>query len=137
MMDQLDRMLCLRHVCRKYQILDDCARLRAVIEALPQARHYIPSLICISWSCEPPDVTKDFDGMVSGLFALKLRFLISHQVAIALEDGLFTSYHELVVASATMDMELKLEELLKSVPFDREGLLVKWVLIDGLWVSFG
>ncbi|KAG6330558.1 hypothetical protein ID866_8530 [Astraeus odoratus] len=105
---------------KKYRVLDDCARLREVFETLPPNRHYIPSLICISWSSDPPDVTKDFDGMV----------------AIACEDGRLTSHHDLTVASDALDTEAKLEELLKSIPFDRDGRLVRWISTDDLFVEW-
>lgn len=35
---------------KKYRILDDCARLRDIILALPADRHYIPSLLLIVWT---------------------------------------------------------------------------------------
>jgi hypothetical protein len=50
--------------CRKYRILEDCTRLREVIEAFPTDRHYVPSLLCIAWSERDPESSKDFDDMV-------------------------------------------------------------------------
>lgn len=35
---------------KKYRILDDCARLREVLLALPEGRHFLPSLLLILWS---------------------------------------------------------------------------------------
>lgn len=35
---------------KKYRILDDCSRLRDVMIALPEDRHYIPSLVLIVWT---------------------------------------------------------------------------------------
>ncbi len=39
-----------RDFCRKYRILDDCARLREVIETFPDDRHFIPSVLFILWN---------------------------------------------------------------------------------------
>ncbi|KAL4071877.1 SAC3/GANP/Nin1/mts3/eIF-3 p25 family-domain-containing protein [Scleroderma citrinum] len=102
---------------KKYRVLDDCARLREILKAFPRSRHYIPVLICISWSHEPPDVAKDFDDMVS----------VAHQ------DGLLGSRHELVVSSAALDTDSKFEELLKLIAFDRDGRLVKLVSVNDLF----
>ncbi|KAI6115064.1 SAC3/GANP/Nin1/mts3/eIF-3 p25 family-domain-containing protein [Pisolithus croceorrhizus] len=77
---------------KKYRILDDCARLRDIIKTLPPDRHYVPSLICISWTSEPPDVTKDFDDMVVAATA----------------QGLFTSCHQLLIASGALDTEFEI-----------------------------
>lgn len=35
---------------RKYRVLDDCARLRELIETLPDDRHFIPSILFILWN---------------------------------------------------------------------------------------
>jgi hypothetical protein len=35
---------------KKYRILDDCARLREGLLALPEGRHFLPSLLLILWS---------------------------------------------------------------------------------------
>ncbi|KAI6133001.1 SAC3/GANP/Nin1/mts3/eIF-3 p25 family-domain-containing protein [Pisolithus croceorrhizus] len=101
---------------KKYRILDDCARLRDIIKTLPPDRHYVPSLICISWTSEPPDVTKDFDDMVVAATA----------------QGLFTSCHQLFIASGALDTESKLEALFRSISFDRDGHLVRSISIGGV-----
>lgn len=49
---------------RKYRVLEDCTRLREIIEAFPTDRHYVPSLLCIAWSERDSDSSKDFDDMV-------------------------------------------------------------------------
>lgn len=50
---------------RKYRILDDCARLRDVILALPTDRHYIPSLLLIVWSDgQLAEAGSELQGMV-------------------------------------------------------------------------
>ncbi|KIO02581.1 hypothetical protein M404DRAFT_147482 [Pisolithus tinctorius Marx 270] len=100
---------------KKYRVLDDCARLREILKMLPPDRHYIPSLICISWASEPPDVTKDFDDMV-----------------VAATQGLLTSCRELFVTPGALGTESKFEELLTSIRFDRDGRLVRSISVDGV-----
>ncbi|KAI6145024.1 SAC3/GANP/Nin1/mts3/eIF-3 p25 family-domain-containing protein [Pisolithus tinctorius] len=100
---------------KKYRVLDDCARLREILKMLPPDRHYIPSLICISWASEPPDVTKDFDDMVA-----------------TATQGLLTSCRELFVTPGALGTESKFEELLTSIRFDRDGRLVRSISVDGV-----
>jgi hypothetical protein len=38
--------------CRKFRILEDCARLRSVVKALPRARHFIVSLLVLFWATD-------------------------------------------------------------------------------------
>ncbi|KAH0835800.1 hypothetical protein J3R83DRAFT_9655 [Lanmaoa asiatica] len=52
---------------RKYRVLEDCARLREIIEAFPADQHYVPSLLCITWSERDPDSSKDFHDMVESM----------------------------------------------------------------------
>ena len=49
----------------KYRILDDCARLREILLALPEGRHFLPSLLLILWSERGPSVVgSDLQDMV-------------------------------------------------------------------------
>ncbi|KAF8549502.1 hypothetical protein OG21DRAFT_1500373 [Imleria badia] len=102
---------------RKYRVLEDCTRLREIIEAFPADRHYVPSLLCIAWSERDPDSSKDFDDMVHSM----------------VEGGMLTSTHELLISTAALDMESKLEGLLHVVPFDLEGRLVKRASLNDLF----
>ena len=67
--DVLTRFARLAHSLehRKYRVLDDCARLREVIETFPEDRHFIPSVLFILWGQDegeaPPD---DLGHMVRG-----------------------------------------------------------------------
>jgi len=50
---------------KKYRILDDCARLREILLALPEGRHFLPSLLLILWSEREPSVPgSDLQDMV-------------------------------------------------------------------------
>ena len=52
---------------RKYRVLDDCSRLREVIEQLqlvPTVR-YTPTLVVVTWAdTDGPDAAPDFGDMV-------------------------------------------------------------------------
>jgi hypothetical protein len=117
---------------RKYRVLEDCARLREIIEVFPSNRHYVPSLLCISWSESEPAVSKDFDDMVSaGCISVGFHSLCS-QVNSMVGGGMLTSAHDFLISTAALDMESKLEELLHVIPFDLEARLVKWLSINGM-----
>jgi hypothetical protein len=40
--------------CSKYRVLDDCSRLRDIIKALPEKRHFVPSLLLFVWAADEP-----------------------------------------------------------------------------------
>jgi hypothetical protein len=44
---------------RKYRVLDDCARLREVIETFPDDRHFIPSILFILWNEDDSETLPD------------------------------------------------------------------------------
>jgi hypothetical protein len=46
-------------LCRKYRVLDDCARLREVIETFPDDRHFIPSVLFILWNEDDSETLPD------------------------------------------------------------------------------
>jgi hypothetical protein len=59
------------YLCRKYRILDDCARLREMIEMFPQDRHFIPSVLFILWGeAEAEALPGDLLRMVSSFHTL-------------------------------------------------------------------
>jgi hypothetical protein len=61
------------HACRKYRILDDCARLREVIEMFPKDRHFIPSVLFILWGeAEAEALPGDLLRMVRSFHMLKI-----------------------------------------------------------------
>ncbi|KIJ67361.1 hypothetical protein HYDPIDRAFT_37902 [Hydnomerulius pinastri MD-312] len=105
---------------KKYQVLDDCARLREIVEAFPSNRHYIPSLLCVSWNGSEPDVSKDFDDMVESMIG----------------GGKITSAQELLISTTALDMESKFKELLRVTPFDLEGRLVMWLSLHDLFKTW-
>ncbi|KAH9475152.1 SAC3 family protein 1 [Psilocybe cubensis] len=106
---------------RKYRVLDDCARLREIIKALPPKRHFIPSLLVICWTeGEQTPEESDFFDMVKKLTAAST--IRSSQV--------------LNMTSATKDLDTKLESALSSLTLDTEGLLVKPLTLKGAFRVF-
>jgi len=62
---------------RKYRILDDCSRLREIGKALPAKRHFVPSILIISWGDDDQTSTSsDFFDMVRHT----LRHIISQYI---------------------------------------------------------
>jgi hypothetical protein len=49
---------------RKYRILDDCARLRDVVEELPEEKRYLPSLLLLVWGAAGSELPSDMKTMV-------------------------------------------------------------------------
>lgn len=45
--------------CSKYRVLDDCSRLRDIIKALPERRHFVPSLLLFVWVADEPKSASD------------------------------------------------------------------------------
>lgn len=57
--------------CRKYRVLDDCARLRGILETRlpPDEQRFVPCLLVINWSEKEDDGdTRDFIDMVCSTF---------------------------------------------------------------------
>ena len=44
---------------RKYRVLDDCTRLREVIETFPEDRHFIPSILFVLWGEDESEALPD------------------------------------------------------------------------------
>jgi len=59
---------------RKYRVLDDCARLRDIVDALSSKRHYALSLLILRWvNEEPQDKDKDKAVVVNDEFLNMVR----------------------------------------------------------------
>ena len=69
-----------RDLCRKYRVLDDCARLREVIETFPEDRHFITSVLFILWNEDDSEtLPEDLGRMVCFPFAILCRELHSQR----------------------------------------------------------
>ncbi|KAG1893364.1 SAC3/GANP/Nin1/mts3/eIF-3 p25 family-domain-containing protein [Suillus fuscotomentosus] len=102
---------------RKYRMLDDCSRLRDIIESLPPDRHFIPSLLTICWSGEEPDSSSDFNDMIAAI----------------LHDEISSSYVNLSLTSTASDLDSRFQSALQSLKVDTEGKLVRWMFVPDLF----
>lgn len=105
---------------RKYRMLDDCSRLRDIVESLPPDRHFIPSLLTISWSGEEPSSSSDFNDMIAAI----------------LHDEISSSHVDLSLTSTALDLDSRFQSALQSLKADTEGKLVRWMSVPdlfGLW----
>ncbi|KAG5641628.1 hypothetical protein DXG03_004564 [Asterophora parasitica] len=106
---------------RKYRILDDCSRLRDIVNAFPSRRHFIPSLLVISWTEEEQaKPATDFADMVNKL----------------VQSQSMNKCHTLSITSATRDLDEKFDEALKTLTLDLEGKLVQSLPIHGIFKVF-
>lgn len=112
---------------RKYRILDDCARLREVIEMFPQDRHFIPSVLFILWGeAEAEALPGDLLRMVRSFHALNF-FDHAHakQVGDYATKGVMGSHATFSLSSKTTDLDEKFTEILRSMDMDTAGGLVE------------
>ncbi|KII90394.1 hypothetical protein PLICRDRAFT_136628 [Plicaturopsis crispa FD-325 SS-3] len=106
---------------RKYRILDDCYRLRNIIDGLPSKRYFVPSLVTISWNeANHADSPSDLSDMIKQL----------------LEEGTLGSYSVFPMTAVTKDVDDKLRHVLRSVTLDTEGALVERLTLKGIFKLF-
>ncbi len=60
-------------ISRKYRVLDDCSRLRDIIESFPLLRHFMPSVLVINW-----DGSADFKDLLDMVILSKLCIFITN-----------------------------------------------------------
>ncbi|KAF8489184.1 hypothetical protein F5888DRAFT_1796223 [Russula emetica] len=113
---------------KKYRVLDDCARLREVIETFPDDRHFIPSVLFILWNEDDSETLPD-----------DLRHMTDDYKA----KGTTGSYATFSLSSKTKDLDEKFGEVLGSMELDTAGGLVEILsrqeylqLIIGPWKDF-
>ncbi|KAJ6571869.1 hypothetical protein B0H19DRAFT_1131654 [Mycena capillaripes] len=112
---------------RKYRVLDDCSRLRDIIKALPEKRHFVPSLLLFVWvGDEPASSTNsaplpgDFLDMVNKLIA----------------DSVITSFRTFCVTANTTDLDRKFGEAIEFLQLDVEGRLVQSLTLRDVFKLF-
>ncbi|KAH8105344.1 SAC3/GANP/Nin1/mts3/eIF-3 p25 family-domain-containing protein [Cristinia sonorae] len=97
---------------RKYRVLDDCARLRDIVDGLasdPQ-RRFIPSLLVISWSNGGEEETlQDFTVMVQSF----------------VKSGALKNWSTFSVSSTDKDLDKTFEEVSKSIELEVEDRLMQ------------
>ncbi|KAJ7749297.1 hypothetical protein DFH07DRAFT_829171 [Mycena maculata] len=112
---------------RKYRILDDCSRLRDIIKALPEKRHFVPSLLLVVWtadesaaSAELPMLPTDFLDMVNKLVA----------------DSIITSFRAFGVTATATDLDRKFGEAMGMLQLDVVGRLVQSLTLRDVFKLF-
>ncbi|KAJ7151013.1 hypothetical protein C8R46DRAFT_1123015 [Mycena filopes] len=119
---------------RKYRVLDDCSRLREVIKSLPDARHFVPSLLFFVWAADEPASSTD-----STILPADLLDMVNKLTA----DSVITSFRAFCVTANTTDLDRKFAETMDSLQLDVDGRLVQSLtlrdvfrLFDPLFNSF-
>ncbi|PIL32442.1 hypothetical protein GSI_05144 [Ganoderma sinense ZZ0214-1] len=95
---------------KKYRVIDDCARLRDVLEALPppERKHYVPCLLVIDWSDdEDTEKTRDLVDMTRRL----------------VKEGTIKHVSYFKVASTMKDLDKKFTDTIEATPLDVDDRL--------------
>ncbi|OBZ73300.1 hypothetical protein A0H81_07190 [Grifola frondosa] len=84
---------------RKYRILDDCSRLRDIVQCLPpdEKLHFVPCLVIVNWvEDDKNEKTRDFDEMLAKL----------------LRDGIIKQILVFNIPPSATDLDGKFQQLL-------------------------
>jgi len=95
---------------KKYRLLDDCARLREVIETFPEDRHFIPSVLFVIWGQDEGEAPPDD---------------LVHMVGDYEAKGIIGSHSTFSLSSNTRDLDEKFRRVLSSMDLDTTGGLVE------------
>ncbi|KAI0246513.1 hypothetical protein BJV78DRAFT_1286317 [Lactifluus subvellereus] len=95
---------------KKYLVLDDCARLREVIETFPEDRHFIPSALFILWGEDESEPLPDDLRRMADDYETK---------------GIIGSRATFSLSSKTKDLDEKFAQVLGSMDLDTAGGLVE------------
>jgi len=95
---------------KKYRVLDDCARLREVIETFPEHRHFIPSILFVLWGEDEAEALPDDLRLMAGDYEAK---------------GIIGSHATFSLSSKTKDLDDKFRQVLTSMDLDTAGGLVE------------
>ncbi|KAF7349173.1 Nuclear export factor [Mycena sanguinolenta] len=112
---------------RKYRILDDCSRLRDIVKALPEKRHFVPSLLLVVWAADEPQSAAD-------LAPLPPDFLDMVNKMVA--DSVISSFCTFRLTAATTDLDRKFGEALDLLQLDVEGQLVQSLTLRDVFKLF-
>ncbi|KAI0364876.1 hypothetical protein BV20DRAFT_955385 [Pilatotrama ljubarskyi] len=110
---------------RKYRVLDDCARLRDILESRlpPDEEHYLPCLLVINWSEKEDDEnTRDFVAMTRK----------------AVRDGALKHVSYFSVSATAKELDKKFADVVNATPLDTEDRLsvrLSWKDIRKLLVA--
>ncbi|TFY70589.1 hypothetical protein EVG20_g2429 [Dentipellis fragilis] len=93
----------------KFRVLEDCSRLRDIIEALPEDRHFIPSLLFIVWGED------DKANVPEELLQSTKKFV---------DAGTLQGYSVFSLSSTSTDLDSKFSQTLQTMTSDVAGALV-------------
>ncbi|KAJ3554038.1 hypothetical protein NP233_g12506 [Leucocoprinus birnbaumii] len=102
---------------KKYRVLDDCSRLRDIVDMLSTKRHYVPAVVILNWGNQKVD--DEFLNMVKKY----------------VEEEVFAG-HATMGITTTMNLDEVLSGVLRSVKLDVEGRLVRSLTIRGIFRTF-
>ncbi|KAG6860335.1 hypothetical protein C0995_012481 [Termitomyces sp. Mi166 len=105
---------------RKYRILDDCSRLRDIVQAFSSKHRFLPSLLIISWIEDQATAATDFTDMVKKL----------------VESQTIEGYRTFSITSTTKDLDGKLGETLELLLLDVQGKFVEVLTIRDIFKLF-
>ncbi|KAK7046765.1 nuclear export factor [Favolaschia claudopus] len=112
---------------RKYRILDDCTRLRDIINALPENRHFVPSLLLFVWTADEAESTSE---------TVLLKGDLLDMVNKLLADSVISSFCAFRVTAATTELDRKFEDALNLLQFDVCGTLVQSLTLRDVFKIF-
>ncbi|CDO70164.1 hypothetical protein BN946_scf185009.g15 [Trametes cinnabarina] len=110
---------------RKYRVLDDCARLRDILETRlpPDEEHYLPCLLVVNWSEKEDDAgTREFIEMTQR----------------AVREGTLKHVSYFSVSATAKDLDRKFADVVNATPLDAEDRLsvkLSWKDIRKLLIS--
>ncbi|KAJ7336454.1 SAC3 domain-containing protein [Mycena albidolilacea] len=112
---------------RKYRVLDDCSRLRDIIKALPERRHFVPSLLLFVWVADEPKSASDL-ALLPGDFLDMVKKLVA--------DSVIASFCAFSLTATTTDLDRKFGEVLNLLQLDVEGRLVQSLTLRDVFKLF-
>ncbi|KAJ7207064.1 hypothetical protein GGX14DRAFT_456067 [Mycena pura] len=112
---------------RKYRILDDCSRLRDIIKAFPEKRHFVPCLLLFVWSAAETTSSSDSTTLPGDMLDM-IKTLVA--------DSVISSFRVFCVTAATTDLDGKLQTALSELEIDVEGRLVQSLTLKDVFKLF-
>ncbi|KAJ7136142.1 hypothetical protein C8R44DRAFT_769794 [Mycena epipterygia] len=112
---------------RKYRVLDDCSRLRDIINALPAKRHFVPSLLLFVWAADEPASSSDSSNLPQDFLDM-----INKLVA----DSVIADFRAFCFTATTKDLDQKFGEVVGALQLDVEGRLVQSLTLRDVFKLF-
>ncbi|EIN04440.1 hypothetical protein PUNSTDRAFT_146422 [Punctularia strigosozonata HHB-11173 SS5] len=101
---------------QRYQALDDCTRLRDLLESLSPARRIVPSLVLIHWG-ETPDIPE----------------VLTSQINRWIELRVIKSYTTIETRTSMKDVDGRFRTALESLDMDVQCSLARRLTVEGVF----